>query len=365
MLRFFDYYFGLILVSILRICKRQSKKPLLIKKIGILKLRGIGDSVLVSSAIQRIKDDYPEAALVFIADKSSSVIAPYLGADFVLLISIRNFLGSIKKIRRERFDLIFDFGAWSNIEALITYLSGSRYSIGFKTSGHYRHYLYDHVVEHSGKKHEYQNYLDLTAIGNQAVPNYVDYLPKINAPHIQISPELERMALSRYVVFHPWPGGSNPEQRKWPAINWLELGQLLIKRHYQLLIVGGPEDYEGSVQLKEMFSTQSSQVFITSNQYNFAEVLFLIKNAKAAVCVNSGVMHISAALGTSTIGLHGPTSPIRWGPIGQDVRVVKPSGSDCGFLNLGYEYEGHPTDCMSRIGIKDVIDALDSFPHCE
>ena len=39
---------------------------------------------------------------------------------------------------------------------------------------------------------------------------------------------------------------------------------------------------------------------------------------------DSGLMHISAAIGTPTIGIFGPTDPRLWGPLNPLAAVVEP-----------------------------------------
>jgi ADP-heptose:LPS heptosyltransferase len=65
-------------------------------------------------------------------------------------------------------------------------------------------------------------------------------------------------------------------------------------------------------------------------------------------------MHMAAAVGAPTVGLNGPTSEVRWGPIGDLTAAVNSSFGGCGYLNLGSEYEGEREDCMLGIGVDDV-----------
>ena len=74
--------------------------------------------------------------------------------------------------------------------------------------------------------------------------------------------------------------------------------------------------------------------------------------------VNTGVMHLAAAVGAPTIALNGPTSATRWGPIGANVVCVDSELPGCGYLNLGFEYDGHRTDCMRGISVDRVATAV-------
>jgi ADP-heptose:LPS heptosyltransferase len=69
-------------------------------------------------------------------------------------------------------------------------------------------------------------------------------------------------------------------------------------------------------------------------------------------------MHLAAAVGAPTIALNGPTSAARWGPIGPNVVCVDSELPGCGYLNLGFEYDGRRTDCMQGISVERVATAV-------
>ena len=84
----------------------------------------------------------------------------------------------------------------------------------------------------------------------------------------------------------------------------------------------------------------------------------MLARARAVVSVNTGVMHLAAAAGAPTIALNGPTSATRWGPVGANVVSVDSELPGCGYLNLGFEYDGQRTDCMLGISVDRVAAAV-------
>jgi ADP-heptose:LPS heptosyltransferase len=96
-----------------------------------------------------------------------------------------------------------------------------------------------------------------------------------------------------------------------------------------------------------------------AGQADLAETAMEIARAAAVVCVNTGVMHLAAALNTPLVALHGPTNPVRWGPLSADaITVAPPSDSGGGYLNLGFEYPANPPDCMAAITLEEVLIGL-------
>jgi heptosyltransferase-2 len=50
--------------------------------------------------------------------------------------------------------------------------------------------------------------------------------------------------------------------------------------------------------------------------------------ADAAVTNDSGLMHVSAAIGTPTVAIFGPTSPWHWKPLNPLAAVLEPTGDE-------------------------------------
>ena len=77
------------------------------------------------------------------------------------------------------------------------------------------------------------------------------------------------------------------------------------------------------------------------------------------MAVNTGVMHLAALLDAPLVAVHGPTSRRRWGPVGaRSVALAPADATGCEFLHLGFEYPPGPVDCMQRIAVDTVFDAV-------
>jgi heptosyltransferase-2 len=50
--------------------------------------------------------------------------------------------------------------------------------------------------------------------------------------------------------------------------------------------------------------------------------------ADIAVTNDSGLMHVSAAIGTPTVAIFGPTSPWHWKPLNPIAAILEPMGDD-------------------------------------
>jgi heptosyltransferase I len=98
-------------------------------------------------------------------------------------------------------------------------------------------------------------------------------------------------------------------------------------------------------------------VINASGHYNLLELLDLLAASECVVSVNTGVVHLAAAIAVPTVCLNGPSSGTRWGPLGRLSVSVDSSLPGCGYLNLGAEYRGQREDCMCGIAVPDVLAA--------
>ena len=82
---------------------------------------------------------------------------PYI--NHIIKFDMSNVLGSLLLLRKQdAYDLLLDFGAWSRLNALISYVIKADLKVGFKRKKMFRHYIYDQIVEHLDHIHELENY---------------------------------------------------------------------------------------------------------------------------------------------------------------------------------------------------------------
>ena len=111
----------------------------IVKKILIIKLRGIGDVVLSSIIFRNLKEEFPDSIIDFLTDEPSRKILeplPYL--DEILIFPKEGLLKRIKlfhQIRARRYDLVIDLFSNPGIQPQLTLLSGARYRFGFPYKG--------------------------------------------------------------------------------------------------------------------------------------------------------------------------------------------------------------------------------------
>jgi len=76
------------------------------------------------------------------------------------------------------------------------------------------------------------------------------------------------------------------------------------------------------------------------------------RRAAAVLGVDSGPLHLAAALGRPGVAIFGPTDPLRNGPYGSSLKVLRPAGSV-----TTYKRGSVIDDGMRRIGPDEVFEA--------
>jgi ADP-heptose:LPS heptosyltransferase len=353
--RLLDRYLGIPLVFLAGNCRRKRSIPARPGRIGLLNTAAVGDTVLMSGPLADLRAAYPNAEIVFLSGPSNYEAACLLqGADIVIKLPVFSPLAAIKTVRELKIDLLLDFGPWSRLNAIIAICSGAECIAGFRTSAQGRHFGYDLVVEHSGDAHELENHRGLIrALG---------ILPS-HRPSLRCEPREHQNVFDfsrRFVVFHLWPGGSAAKLKEWPLGRWVALAEDFAADQCNVVFTGATDQrlLNDSVIAEVKASLRHRMTNAAGS--SLRETLRLLSRAELVVSVDTGVMHMAAALGVPLVALHGPSSPRRWGPVSEKALVIEPPLGGCGFLNLGFEHQRNAPACMNAISYSRVKTACDA-----
>jgi len=354
--RSLDRVIGIPLVAGLSVLRRRHTMPSHISQIGLLVLGAVGDLLLsVGSTVPALRKKYPQAKIVLFTSASNrGVISLLPPVDCVETIELSNIKQALQTLNKHGLDVLIDFGPWPRISAIQSALCNAKFTIGFSTQGQYRHYAYDSWVRHSNDVHELQNYLTLLSdLGITALER-----PQIEIKR-EVSASVTQPGKNPFIVCHAWPAGFQSHLRAWPEEHWAALSAILIKRGYDLVFTGGPADKAATAALVSRFDVPADRVFDVSGCLKLDQTAALLEKSVGVISVNTGIMHIAAALDCPMVALHGPTNPKRWGPLSPRARVVLPDSSNIAYLNLGFEYPKDVEPCMQLLTVDRVLAAFD------
>ncbi|MCC8195005.1 MAG: glycosyltransferase family 9 protein [Deltaproteobacteria bacterium] len=331
------------------------------RRIGVICLGAVGDLLLATSLLNGLRRTLPEASIEIITSRANAAARGLLPPEYMAVsFGVKDVPGMIRHTRSAKYDILFDTGQWPRISALVAAASGAGRTVGFATPGQYRHYAYDVAVPHRNDRHETDNFL---ALGRALFPELTGK-PSVVIPKApsSASPVLPETAL---VFCHMWPSGVRSHLKEWPRDHWAGLAQTLSAAGYAPVFTGGPQDAAATERFLEEYGLAcgkgGGRAFSVAGRLSFPDLAFYLGKAAAAVSVNTGTMHLAALCGAPTIGLHGPTNPLRWGPVGEKTVSLLPETGRSAYLNLGFEYPPDDDAVLRHLPVATVLDALRSF----
>ncbi len=239
-------------------------------------------------------------------------------------------------LRAENYDQVVDLQGLLK-SALITRAACADRRLGPSFHREGSHLLYDQVVAARNKnRHAVDENLDvLRFLGLPAEP--VDF-PVSFPPSrlVQDSP-------GPRILFSPC---SRHAAKNWPIERFAEVGRTLYDTFDAVLYISGvPQDAAVCAELEN--SLPAGACVNLCGKTSLVELGSLLQRMDLAVTVDSGPMHMAAAIGTPTLAVFGPTDPVRVGPYGLRHRVLRRSQV------AGYSKSD--MESIRAVGVADVL----------
>ncbi|MBN2029782.1 glycosyltransferase family 9 protein [bacterium] len=334
-----------------------------IRKILVIKLRAIGDVVLSTAVLPSLRNGFPGSEIHFLVDHSGrDVLIGNPCVDRILSpphskkdrsgrkIRQGDALRFLKMIRKEKYDLVFDlFG--NPRSAFLTWITAAPMRVGFTFRG--RKYAYNcRVVPRGDRIHEVEFNLDgLRALGLPIVDAFPRFYYSDKDKDV-IDRWMKKRGLENtfLIGLHCWGGW---ETKRWGLDRFAALSDLLSKvKEAKILLLWGPGERKHAEKVQ---SLAHYPTFIAP-ETSLKQLGVLLSRCQIVIANDSGPMHISAAVGTPTVGIFGPTQWKLQGPFGKGHRVVYKKGLSCLGCNRTSCKE---MICMKNLGVDDVMQVVE------
>jgi heptosyltransferase-2 len=343
------------------------------KRILAIKIVGIGDTVLMLTPLTALRRRFPEAKITaLVTPLSSGIISRQPMIDDVMVYDIlgkqQGVLDLLKlmwELARRRFDCVIDFEQYFQFTAVLGYLSGAPLRIGLYNRNHRKH-LFTHPVFLDPDSHMVDIYMKLLEpLGIQADP--VKTLEDI---HVSAEDESEILTLLGHagieedqllVGIHAGSGPRAPHKR-WALERFVEIIQRLKHNlNPQVVLTGSKEEQQLVDRIIDLAGAEG--VHNMAGRLSINQTAALIRRCDLFLSNDTGPMHISAAVGTPTIGLFGPEAPCRYAPVGaRNVYIHRPiECTPCVHIYAGRADECKDPICMKRISVVEVWAAIQQY----
>jgi len=157
-------------------------------------------------------------------------------------------------------------------------------------------------------------------------------------------------------MLHP---GAGADVKTWPARRWADITSRLTSTG-TVVLTGGPSDEASIAAIRACLGEPPPSVTTLA----WDELAALYRRADVVVGMDSGPLHLAAAVGTPTVRVYGPTDPRIYGPATPPGHVVL-SGRlpcvPCG--NLVAPPCGYLLDppCLATVAVDEVVAAVRSL----
>ena len=325
-----------------------------IKKILIIKPRGIGDVVLSTILIDNLKAHFKDATIDYLTESFAKPAVENLpDINKVLTMKRDEFpLNAALMIRKEKYDLLID--SWVNPRtALISFLSGVKYRVGYAYRG--RKYAYNILATsgRGGDHHSAEHNLELLKpIGVPVISKRIQF----NVPDDAIKKAKEftdKFLPKNKTVVGILPAGSW-SSKKFDKERWVDICKI-IKEKYNVffLLLWGPGDKNDA----EFIHKHLPEEAIMIPETDLTLMSAFIKQCNIIIANDSGPMHIAAALGIPVLGIFGPTDPKGHGPYSMNSSYVIKEDLFCIICNrleCPYNHE-----CMKELPDQKILNEFE------
>lgn len=368
-----------------RIARHASRSPAREpRRILCMKFWGIGSLQMLTPAVEHLRRAHPAARIELLTLAENEPFARGLSVfDEVVTLDVRTrrgplgwaalgarFLALVRRLRRERFDLVLDFEFFTRFSAVMTLASGAASTRGFAAPNVWRGRFHDDTVPFNRYWHVARNFRALAGgeVGRGVGAEDVRAFAVTSENEIEARAALERAGLAwdaPFVVLNPNAGQLSLE-RRWPTEHFAVLARALREEDgLPVALVGarGEREYVEQIARASAPSTGNSAGLANlAGELSIGGLAALLARAACVVTNDSGPMHVAAALGAPTIGLFGPETPVMYAPLGARALALwkPPACSPC--INVHDNkrstcIHGQP-ECLVGIGVDEVLERV-------
>lgn len=317
--------------------RRDHKLPATPAHIVFIQPTAIGDTLIASGAVKAIAERYSAARVTICHGASNGSAARMLAAPVATMeVAFTNPAGATRAIRSISPDVVIDLTPWPYATALVARLSAP-FSVGFDKKGNVRARFFNFSVPHLTSRHEIENLAALAAAFGCGHEEASRMAVKRDAA------ALPRLRTDDLVLFHVSAGGARAADKSWPPEFWRTLAALLGKYGWRIGFTGTANDKERVDPIISAIGRPECEVFSLCGTLTLAELAELLAVVPLLVSVDTGVLHLSAAVDGVAIGLHGPTRAERWGSVSPNATGLDAPHPAGGYIDYGWEShrDGH------------------------
>ena len=262
----------------------------------------IGDIVLSTALVSKIKEKYPDSDIYYLTTPLGKEILKNNPKIKEIIVydkrgkdkRFRAFISFVRKIRKLKIDVCLTPHRYLR-SSILSFLSGAKIRIGYDIAS--LSFVFNKKIKYDRTKHEVEKLLSFI---DDSPNRYELEMYPSEKEKIKIDTILKNFSQNKKIILIA--PGSKWFTKRWPEEYFKTLIQNLVKRDDLLIVItGGKEEKEIELNL-------DSKVLDLRGEISLLELAELTKRAILVVSNDSAPIHITSAFpNTRIVGIFGPT----------------------------------------------------------
>jgi len=334
-----------------------------VRRVLVVRLRSIGDTVLTTPSLYAIKRFVPHARVdVLLEDWVAPVLEGFEYVDNIVTLKRGSTAARAvvaRHIRSTRYDVAYNLHGGTTA-TLLTRASGARHRVGYSSYQYGR--LHNHLAPSSAvlwgrdKTHSVEQQLAL--LGWTGVPvtdRPATRLAVTDRAVTSISATLRAAGLEEktpLAVIHPTAAF---DTKQWATDRFARVAESLASRGFVVVAITASTEVPVADKLKHL--TKTPVVALTD--LSLPEVTALLARARLFVGNDSGIAHMAAAVGAPSVVIFGSSNTAHWRPWAKAPAEVVVEELDCQPCHGYFCEKFDEPECIKRVPVERVLGSID------
>ena len=291
-----------------------------VKRVLVVRLRSIGDTVLATPSLIALKRFLPHAEIdILLEDWVAPLLEGHDSVDKVITsgkTSAERFK-TARELRNRKYDVVFNLHGGTTSTYFVA-ASRAKHRVGY--AGYRYSFLYNHRLSSSAdfwkreKTHSAEQQMALLGIVGVPVKDRPrTRLAVTDAAFASLEAKLDffdslfDIHHSSFALLHPTAAFAT---KTWATENFARTAEFLAEKGSQTIAITANHETDVLTNLKE----GSNVPIVTFDDLTLPEITALASRAKLFVGNDSGIAHIAAAVNTPTVVIFGSSNRDHWHP---------------------------------------------------
>src|SRR6476661_5169162 len=291
-----------------------------VRRVLLIRLRSIGDTVLSTPSLIALKRYAPHAQVdIMLEDWVAPVLDGFDAVDKVVTVggSAASRIAAARSIRNTGYDVVFNLHGGTTA-TFFAYATGARHRVGY---GHYQYrFLFNHILSSSAdfwqRPVTHSAEQQMAMLGFAGVPVDAGIKSRLAitenaAASLDEKFRAETNALpgdfGRFALIHP---AAAFDAKQWPTANFAHIAEKLSAEGLRTVAVASA----GENSVLRLLRRESNVEIACFDNLTLPEITALASRAEILVGNDSGIAHIAAAVETPPVVIFGPSNVDHWRP---------------------------------------------------